>query len=222
MRKALGLATGCLLCAVAAHAHEHWVIAEIGANTNGRGKVCICSGHSFPRSDILLAERLLADMQIVGPSGETAAYKPTAREKTWTADVAFDKPGIWIVAFALKKPQEAEAVYRGRSLVVIGGQDDPLRYARKHGLEIVPGAPISKVKPGGILPLSLLLDGIPVEGKISVTPEKGSVSFLSTGKDRPAELKITAAGWYLLTVSQKGKTFALTFTVAEGSSEEAK
>jgi len=176
--------------------------------------VCICSGHGFPRSDILLAERLLADMEIVGPGGESVSYKPTAQEKTWIADVAFDKPGVWVVSFALKKPQEEHPVYQGRCLIVLGGQDDPNHYASGKGLEIVPGAPLSSLKLGDALPISIRLDGTAVEGKIAVTPEKGSASFLSRGRDRPAQLRIQSAGAYLLTTSHKGKTFALTFSVA--------
>lgn len=34
----------------------------------------------------------------------------------WTADVAFDKPGVWVASFSLKKPQEDAPVYRGRCL----------------------------------------------------------------------------------------------------------
>lgn len=217
MRTASWLATACLFCAATAHAHEHWVITDTGANTNGRQKVCICSGHSFPQSDILLAERLLADMQIVGPSGEPTPYKPAAQEKTWMADVSFDKPGVWMVSFSLKKPQEDHPVYQGRCLMVMGGQDDPTRYASGKGLEIVPGALLSELKPGGTLPVSILMDGTPVEGKIAVTPEKGAASFLSTGRDRPAQLRIPSAGAYLLTASQKGTTFSLTFSVAATS-----
>ncbi|MDI6774565.1 MAG: DUF4198 domain-containing protein [Verrucomicrobiota bacterium] len=207
-----------LVCSTTSFAHENWVLARLPKSaTNALSKAQICCGHDFPKSDILVAERLLAEMEVVGPGGATIPYKPTAEDKTWTTDIAFDKAGVWMVSFALKKPQESEPICRGRSLMVVGGQDDPLRYARKKGLEIVPGAVLSTLKPGDTLPVSILQNGTPIEGKIAVTPEKGSASFLSTGKDRPAQLKIPSAGAYLLTVSSKGKTFALTFTVAEST-----
>lgn len=215
MCKAGRWAAGLLLCATAAAAHEHWVTVAWRDSGNGRATVRICSGHSFPEGDILLAERLLSDTAITGPGGEATPYKPMAREKTWTADVAFDKPGVWVASFSLKKPQEDAPVYRGRCLTVVGGRDDTARYASKMGLEIVPGAPLSSLKSGDTLPVSILMDGTPVEGKIAVTPERGSASFLSTGKDRPAQLRISSAGAYLLSVSNKGKTSALTFTVTE-------
>lgn len=223
MYKVERLAATLTLCAVTVFAHENWVLVEyLPTASNGLAKVRICSGHSFPKSDILLAERLLSETEVVGPNGQAIPYKPTAQDKTWTADVALDKPGVWIVSFALKRPQESEPIYRGRSLVVMEGQDDPSQYAQKKGLEIVAGTALSGLKPGDTLPVSILLDGTPVEGKIAVTPEKGSVSFLSTGQNRPAQLKIAISGAYLLTVSNKGKTFALTFTVAESTQGGAK
>lgn len=75
-------------------------------------------------------------------------------------------------------------------------------------------APLATLKPGDTLPVAIHLDGTPVAGRIAVQPERGAVAFLSTGKDRPAEIRCRAAGAYLLTVARQGKTFALTFSVA--------
>lgn len=218
MRKAKQGAAALLLWAASAFGHEHWIVTDVsGTAGNGLARIRICSGHNFPQSDLLLAERLLSETVVVGPDGKSVLYKPHPRDKTWTADVAFDKPGVWMVSFALKKPQESDPLFRGRSLLVLGPLDDPSRYAQKKGLEIVPGAALSTLKIGDTLPVSILVDGSPVEGKIAITPEKGSVSFLSTAKDRPAQLKIAAYGACLLTVSHKGRTFALTFTIADPS-----
>lgn len=205
--------TAALLSATVACAHEHWILVEAGATAAGPRKVRICSGHSFPASEIRLAERLLTDMEVVGPGGGATAFKPAGQGNSWEADVTFDKPGVWYASFALRKPQEDQPLYRGRCLIVVGGRDDPARYAGGKGLELVPGASLGSLKPGDTLPVSIRMDGAPIEGKISVAPENGAVSFISTGRDRPAQIRIGKAGAYMLAASHKGKTFALTFTV---------
>jgi len=216
MNPKLSLCALFLLCASVVLAHDNWLIVEYPLSVSqSLAKVQICSGHGFPESELLIAERLLVEMEVTGPDGKSVPYKVTAQDKKWTADVMFDKPGVWVVSFALKKPQAAEPLYRGRNLVVVGRSDDTLRYACKKGLEIVPGSALSALKAGDMLPLSITLDGAPLEGTISVTPEKGSASFLSTGKDRPAQLKIASSGMYLLTASNGGKTFSLTFAAAK-------
>jgi hypothetical protein len=212
MGRALGWAGAVALLAAAALGHEHWIVlGEPGAG--GRAEIRIGSGHGFPHSELLLAERLLAGTEIVAPDGKAQAYKPTAEAKTWTAAAFLDKPGVWGASFSLKKPQESAPLYRGRCLRVVGGSDDPARYACGKDLEIVPGAPLSTLKTGDLLPVSIRVDGTQVEGTVAVTPEKGVAALLSTGRNRPAQVRITAAGLYLLTATHKGRTFALTFFV---------
>jgi hypothetical protein len=163
---------------------------------------------------MLLSGRLLAETVVMDPQGASAPFKPEATNKAWVASCACDRPGVWSAAFELKKPQEEAPLYRGRCLLVVGGADDPSRYAAAKGLEIVPKAPLSVLKPGSLLPVAIHLDGLPIEGKIAVTPANGTIAFFSTGKDRPAEIRLPSAGVYLLTASHRGQTFALTFSVA--------
>ncbi|OGV68420.1 MAG: hypothetical protein A2283_19370 [Lentisphaerae bacterium RIFOXYA12_FULL_48_11] len=216
MRKKIILPAFFVFSASMVFAHEHWVLVDYPSSDGGNAaRVQICSGHSFPKSEILLAERLLADMEASGPDGKTKFFKPTAMDKSWMANISLDNPGVWVVSFALKKPQATEPLYLGRTLVVVGAKDDPSRYACRKGLELVPAMPLSALKTGDILPLSVTMDGAPMEGTIAVTPDKGSACFLSTSKERQAELKIKGPGNYLLTVSSGGKTFSLTFKVTK-------
>lgn len=195
-------------------AHEHWIVVE---HSGARATVRICSGHDFPRSDTLLAQHLLTDTVVVDPAGVAIPFAPEAQARNWEAGLVFDRPGVWAVAFALAKPQSNDRFYAGRCLTIVGGLDNPARYATGKGLELVPGAPLATLHPGGSLPVMIHQDGSAVDGKIVVTRANGSVAFLSAGLDRPADVPIPTAGTYRLAVSQKGKTFALTFSVAEYS-----
>lgn len=108
-------------------------------------------------------------------------------------------------------------MFRARGLAVIGDADEPARYATGKGLEIVPKAPLSTLRKGDSLPVDIRLDGKPIEGKIAVTPAQGAVAFYSTGRERPANIKLASGGTYLLAVSHRGRSFALTFTIRESA-----
>ncbi len=197
-------------------AHEHWMLAEPAAPAAGAAvNVSICSGHGFPKGEILLAERLLDGVALAGPGGVAVAMRPESRDGAWRATVTPPSTGVWRAEFSLKRPQQDEPIHRSRCLVIAGGKDDAAVYADGRGIEIVPKSAVSALKPGDVLPLEIRIDGAPTAGKITVMPEKGSVAFLSAAKDRPAELKIAAPGWYLLGVSHQGRTFTLTFAVAQ-------
>jgi hypothetical protein len=214
MRKAWTWAVIWICGASVAGAHEHWILADAGTNGDGRVTLRICSGHAFPVSEILLAERLLAETVLTDPDGAQIRYKPVAGGAEWSAPVAFDRPGVWAASFALRRPREDEALFRGRCLVVVGGRDDRSRYSSGKGLELVPAAPLSTIKPGDELPVSICVDGAAVEGKVSVTPPGGPAFFLSTAAARPARVKIKAAGVHLLAASRGGRSCSLTFAVA--------
>lgn len=215
--KRIILAVGIVLAvSTPAMSHEHWMLAEPAAPAAGAAvTVSICSGHGFPKNEILLAERLLDGVALAGPGGASIAMRPESRDGAWRATVTPPSAGVWRAEFSLKRPQQDEPIHRSRCLVIAGGKDDAAAYAGGRGIEIVPKAAVSAVKPGDVLPLEIRIDGAPAAGRITVMPEKGSVAFLSAAKDRPAELKIADPGWYLLGVSHQGRTFTLTFAVAQ-------
>ncbi len=212
-RRCLAVAAA-LAFAGSASAHEHWILAEPAYPAAGAPvSVAICSGHAFPKSEILLGAKLLAGTVLAGAQGQPVAFKPEADGSRWVAKATPAGAGVWRAEFALQKPLQDSPIHRSRCLVVAGGKDDPSAYADGKGIEIVPRGAVSGLKPGDVIPLEICIDGKPAAGKITVMPEKGGVSFLSTGRDRPAELKIAAPGWYVLGVSNQGRTFSLTFFV---------
>lgn len=215
MRTILLATAAAQMLSAAASAHDHWLLAEPAYPAAGAEiRLSVCSGHAFPASEILLGEKLLAGTALLGPAGAPVPYKPERGASAWSA-VATPAAGVWRAEFALQKPLQEAPLHRSRCLVVAGGRDDPSAYADGRGIEIVPRCAVSTLKPGDLVPLDLRLDGAPASGRITVTPEKGGVSFLSAAKDRPAELKVGVPGWYLLCVSHQGRTFSLTFRVRD-------
>lgn len=198
------------LMAGTALAHEHWILLD---RDGDRASVRICSGHAFPASEMQLSERLLTGTVLIDPEGVAAPFQPKAEGLVWQADVTCNRPGVWAAEFALQRPLETAPLHRGRSLLIAGDLDDPARYADGKGLEIVPQGPLSGVKPGDHLPVALHLDGVPLAGRIAVIPVDGSVAYYSTGRNRPAEIPLRAAGAYLLATSHQGRGFSLTFSV---------
>ena len=199
----------CLLASTTL-AHEHWILLERDGDC---ASVRICSGHAFPASEMQLAERLLTGTVLIDPEGVAASFPPKAEGLFWRADVTCDRPGVWAAEFALQRPLETAPLHRGRSLLIAGALDDPARYADGKGLEIVPLAPLSGVKPGDYLSVALHLDGVPMAGRIAVTPVDGPIAYYSTGRNRSADIRLRSSGAYLLTTTHRGRGFSLTFSV---------
>lgn len=195
-----------------AAAHEPWIYIV----PDDRGaRIEIGSGHAFPRSEVLIAERLVAEAVVVNPEGQSLPLRLEARDKVWGASVSPLTPGVWCAFVALKRAQDQESVFYGRALLVVGGQDDPTRYSTGRGLEIVPKTAVSGLQPKGSLPVEIHLDGASVAGTIRLTLERGCGGFFTTERDRPAIIPLKTAGAYLLTTSHKGKTFALMFAISD-------
>jgi len=209
------LAAAAAILSSPAVAHEYWIVAEPAYPAAGAEiRLTLGSGHAFPKSEILLGEKLLAGTSLSGPAGAALAYVPKRGDAAWSA-VATPAAGAWRAEYALQKPLQDAPVHRSRCLVVSGGKDDPAAYADGKGIEIVPRRAVSGLRPGDVVPLDLRLDGAPAAGRITVVAEKGGATFLSAGKDRPAEWKAGAPGWYLFGVSHQGRTFSLSFRVPD-------
>lgn len=194
-----------------AYAHEHWILTDAATDADGTITFRIGSGHRFPDSDTLLAERLLVETIVTAPNGKAQPLNTGIHDRFRTGTVRCDQPGTWAFSFALQRPRQTEPLHRGRCILVNGGKDDPVRYTNGTGLEIAPGAALSEMFPGATLPLRILHDGHPIGGAISVTPENGPSFFLSTTSARPAQLPIRQPAAWLLTVTDRGRTFSLTF-----------
>ncbi len=215
LNRAGRLAVALLLAASFARGHDHWVLVDAAAGEGGVRGISIGSGHRFPESETLLARRLLADMEIVAPDGRAKPFGPEAHDHAWVASGMFEAPGVWIVSFALRRTPRAEPVHRGRAILVLGKEDDPSRYTKGEGLEIVPLEALSGLSPGDALPLTIMRDGGAIGSTIAVRPENGRSVFITAAADRPALMRVERSGAYLLTVTDRGQTFSLTFRVRD-------
>ncbi|MCK5850177.1 MAG: DUF4198 domain-containing protein [Kiritimatiellae bacterium] len=205
----LGLYTG------TASAHEHWVdMNQFYPAVDETNRISICSGHSFPKSATLLGKRLLHDLRIFLPDNKSTVFKTTSQDQRWVSDLAIKTAGTVIVSFSLKKPQIEDPFYRATAIVICGNADNnESSYSTGKGLEIVPTGKLSQARKTGALPLTLLLNGKRVSARLTILPEHGKSTILSTTEKRPAELKINKNSRYLVTTSYKGKGCSLAFAL---------
>ncbi|MCK5223475.1 hypothetical protein KAR04_01805, partial [Candidatus Calescamantes bacterium] len=64
-----------LLCASAISSHDHWLNCSI--NSSGETPLCvieICSGHSFPESELKLKGGLITSQEIITPGKAVFTY----------------------------------------------------------------------------------------------------------------------------------------------------
>jgi len=196
-------------------AHEHWIdlesfYPEVG-DTVG---VQVRSGHYFPKSALTLSEKVMQGVSVVTPEGAPLSLDTEAGEREWTAAVAAQEQGVHVVSFALKRRRAAKPTYEGRAIFVVSpGDDSPDRHALGSGLELIPAAGVSELRPGGVVPVSLSLDGETIEGEVAVVPENGRGATVETGPGSPALVSLREAGRYLLSASVKGRGCSLVFQV---------
>ena len=206
---------GMLVLVSHAHAHEHWI--DLDRFYPGAGetvRVYVRSGHYFPKSALQLSEKVMQGVILRTPEGQTLEVETAAADKEWLGTLSPKEPGVYVLAFALKRSRAPEPNYEGKAILVAGpGGDLPDNYALGHGLELILGKRVSELKPGDELPISLALDGVSIEGELAIVPEKGKSSVARTSADQPAVVKLRDAGRYLVSASVKGRGCSLVFHV---------
>lgn len=208
------LAATLLLPATTALAHEHWIDAgparvEAGLELS----ILVGSGHDFPESLGALPDRVVDRLEVLPPAGEPFLLETLSGEKSRTGRLPVPAPGVYRLRLVLKQPKAAEPAFEAAALVVVGDADDPGRYGLGSGLELVPAAPIGALRVGAKLPVSLVRDGRPIQGRISILAEQGGIRHLSTESERPAEIRLPKPGRYLLTASDEGRGCSLVLRV---------
>jgi len=218
---AAGVAVLACLFTHVAVAHEHWVDVDAFRPAAGqRVNVSVCSGHYFPKSSFALKDKVLQGVELLALDGKTASVQTTVTEKQRTGTVKLESGGVYILRFTLKRPRAKEPSYEAKTILAAGdGADDAVRYTIGHGLELVPSQALTGLKPGDELPLVLRLDGKRVAGSLEATVEGGKSSFLKAETDRPAVLRLTRAGRYLVTTNVQGRGCSLVFWVSEPPKE---
>ena len=212
---------GVLASAIHVHAHEHWIDLDsfypvVGATVG----VHVRSGHYFPRSALKLSEKVMQAVSVHRPDGPALDLDPAAGDSEWAGVLTPRQQGVHMVTFALKRPRAATPNYEAKAILVVGpGEDLPARYALGSGLELIPAAGVSSLRPGGQVPVSLCLDGEIIEAELSVVPERGRSTTVKVGPGEPALVSLREAGRYLVSASVKGRGCSLVFQVR--SPEEA-
>jgi|YNPNPStandDraft_1061719.scaffolds.fasta_scaffold17607_6 uncharacterized GH25 family protein len=201
------------------YSHEHWIDLENFQPVVGEKiKVFACSGHSFPKSNEILGERVFDGLRVITPDNKEIVYetKPDKDLNARVSEVIFEKEGTYIVLFLLKKPPLKTPSYIAKSLVTVGAGKG-LTYRLGSGLEIVPEKEISKLKIGEELLLNIFYDNKPVDLTASISINGKKNFFLKTDKGGRLVLKLKSSGKYLITTSYKGTGTSLTFYIAEGT-----
>jgi len=197
--------------------HEHWIDLENFSPSIGeKTKVFACSGHSFPKSNEILSERVFNGFKVISPDNKEEFYatKTDEKSKTRVVEVVFDKEGTYVILFSLQKPPLKNPLYTAKALVNVGQGKIP-KNILKNGLEIVPEKEISQLKIGDELPLKIIYDEKPISLTTSISIDGKKNFFLKTNRDGELLLKIKLPGRYLITSNHKGIGASLTFFINE-------
>ena len=199
------------------HAHEHWIDLDSFYPAAGEmTAVYVRSGHYFPKGTLKLSEKVMQGAVAQTPDGQTLAVEIVAAEKEWSGTLSAEEQGVYVIAFSLKRPRAPKPNYEAKAILVAGtGGDSPERYALGTGLELIPGRPVSELRPGDELPIWLAMDGVRMEGELAAVPENGKSSVTKVSPDQPAVVKLRDAGRYLVSASAKGRGCSLVFHVRE-------
>ncbi|MFC1526872.1 hypothetical protein ACFL6X_08700 [Candidatus Latescibacterota bacterium] len=208
---------GTLLLTSQAQAHEHWIdLDSFYPEVGTEAVLYLRSGHYFPKTILKLSEKVLQGVVARLPDDQILPVVVEEAEHQWQGVVGPLEHGVHVIAFSLKRPRAGEPNYEGKAILVAGSTGDaPEAYIFGSGLELLPGAPVSPLRAGDQLPLSLTLEGIRMSGELAVVPEDGRGSTVRTSPDQPAVVTLRNAGRYLVTASVKGRGCSLVFQVRE-------
>lgn len=198
-----------------AQAHEHWVdVSDFYPSKGDTVAVHVCSGHYFPKSAIVLKDKVLEGFHLWGPEQEPVDVETVAGEKRRSGVVVIEGEGVHVLEFSLRRPRAPEPSFEAKSLVVVNAEKDHWAgYGLGRGLELIPEKAISGLKVGDQLPIFVALDGKRVGASLEVLVEKGKASFLKSKSDHSAIVRIRKTGRYLVMASVRGRGCSLVFEV---------
>ena len=206
-----------LVGAGGASAHQHWTDFTTLYPTPGEtDSLYVRSGHNFPKTTLKVSEKVMQGVTVRTPDGQTLAVDVDAAKKQWLGALRPAGLGVYLVTFTLKRARAPKPSYEAKTILVAGAEDDaPEKYGLGSGLELIPGRVVSGLRPGDELPISLVLDGVPVGGELEVVPEDGKAVYPKTSPEQPAMFIVKTPGRYLVTGSIKGRGCSLVFQVRE-------
>ena len=201
---------------LAAAAHDIWIDVEPFTPAAGaESAVTLAGGHYFPASATVVADRLIRRAAVRLPGGGETNLVTTATARQRDGKLAFPVPGTYRMDLVLQKPQLPKPDAWAKAIVQCGsGPADLSAYAVGQGLEIVPRADLSALRPGASLPLEVHNDGVAIAGKLQVMAAAGGTAWLDARPEQPAELTVKKPGRYLVTCERGSQACSLTFIVA--------
>ena len=216
----------CLMAAVVpggAAAHEHWfVLDDFYPEEGDTTDFSICTGHRFPSSSMALKDNVIDLSYRIRPGyGMTEPLESVIKEKSREGVFIPQGPGVHIMVFVLKRPKAEEPSFEAKAIAVVGnGRDDHESYIIGRGLEIVLPVPVSGLKKGDEVEVSMILDGKPVEGEIVFTASSGKSIYRRAGIGDPAIVPVVDSGICMICGSYGGRECSLVFSVREVEGKE--
>lgn len=213
MKKILGFLLVFLL-STTLFAHEDWIdVSNYYPAVGDTISIYLAAGHHYPESEILLAERLIYQPEIITPNGTAVPLKFSAEKNQWKTTYIVKSPGVYVIKYALKKPPLTDPLFYGKALVIAGEKDQGKKYSTGSVMEISPTGEISDLAKGDTLAFQLLQDSKPVKGTILLMPAGGKDHYLSTTPDQPAKYTLEKPGKYLVYTEQGGTNCSVTFAI---------
>ena len=206
-----------------AAAHEHWfVLDDFYPEEGDTIGFSICTGHSFPASSMALKDDVIDLSCRIQPGyDEIEPLESVINKKSREGVFITGDPGVHIVIFVLKRPKAEEPSFEAKAIAVVGnGRDDHESYLIGRGLEIVLSAPVSGLKKGDEVEVSMILDGEPVEGEIVFTAKNGKSIYRRAGIGDPAIVPVTGSGICMICGSYGGRGCSLVFSVREAEGKK--
>lgn len=214
--KCLVLAVAAFLAGagVSASAHDIWIDAATFVPAPGASvEIAIASGHDFPASAVAVKDDVLALVEMRTPAG-TGTVATTVRGTKRVASIVAESAGPVVLRAVMQRPRARSPAVEAKAILVCGGLDDAAFYAVGSGLELVPEAAVSSLRPGGAVGVRLLLDGKPIAGALHAVCEAGGSDHLRATETAPARVPLRKPGRYLVSAEADGRSCSLVFVVS--------
>ncbi|HMP90149.1 MAG TPA: DUF4198 domain-containing protein [Kiritimatiellia bacterium] len=199
-----------LILAAHAMAHDYWIVARPAMVKPGETvTIEICGGHQFPVSEFAVAVRLLHKLEITSPDGGVSGYLPEVAGKSLFAEWTPDQPGVYQIAFQLRRPREEKTLAFASALVVVGGNEFPAIRPRGQELEVVPALVDGKLE------VSVFSSGKPIKADVGFGREHVRQVYRTAYPDRPASFTSAGSGLHMMIARRGSQSAALTIYIPE-------
>lgn len=194
--------------------HTYWIHpADYFPAAGEEVKVFICGGHSFPKSDFAIGDKVLWQ-SVIYKDGNNTAFPTAIEGKVRTGAFKPGETGVYLLTFIIKRSRDKAPRFEAKTIMHIDSEPkDTAGYRLGSGLEIVPAVPLRGIKKGDSLTFEVLFDGKPVDAKCTVTPAGRKSACLNAKKVGGFSFKARHGGAYLLTASYSGRGCSLTFSL---------